>query len=280
MSWLNKIDKKIVDTYLNRIVSAPGIDSPPMLIENPIEEIAEARARGKDIMLYGASIEYGKARAALNSMARTTGDIRFEENFFFSTRRYPKAPDNNLGAVVGTHIPAGENLYFAAPVGTDGQVQGFPTGFTMSPAETNSDTPNSTPQGKGFKIWAEGIAFNSGADADDIAQVLDSGALKYQVQGGQFALRKGPLRGWPGGQGVMGFTAKQGEGLAANGIADPRAMRVLRFPRVIKPLQNFNYIHEVANQGLKSIDGTPWQLSKFTLASVMLWGHQLDAIPG
>jgi hypothetical protein len=211
-------------------------------------------------------------------MERTTGDIRYEENYLFSTRRYPKAVDNVLPAV-GTHIPAGDNLYFAIPVGNDGSSAGFPQGFEMSFTETNQDIASQAPQGKGFKIWQEGISFNTEALHGDIEQILDSGAFEYTTQGGQFTLHKGAMRMWPGGQGVAGFSAVQGAETAHNGIADPRATRTLRFPRVIKPLQNFNYKHTVP-RGFRATTGVDWKLSQFTECTIWLWGHQLDAIPG
>jgi len=278
MSWLQRVSQKVVRRFLDASQSSPDAEGPPMLIENPTEEILDAIARNRDLKIYGAAGGAGViARDALKSMARKSGDIRYEENFFFSTRRYPKAATNALP--LPSHIPAGSYLFFATPVGVSGETQGFPTGFEMTTNETNSDTANSTPQGKGYKIWQEGVAFNMEALSEDIEQILDSGALAYQVQGAQFTLRKGPLRGWPGGEGVSGFTSTQGQESAHNGIADPRAMRTLKFARVIKPLQNFNYVHEVG-RGIRASDGSDWELSAFTLCSVMLWGHQLDAVPG
>lgn len=271
MSFLSKVKDAVVQRFMS------GLRPDAMLIENPTEEIEDAIARKRPLRLFGTSAGArirGQVMGLRNYGER--GKARDDKNYLFSTRRYPSAQNNAIGAGA---IPAGQYRFFSVAIGQDGASAGFPPGFEYSTPETNLDIPAQVPQGKGFILFQEGVSFNAEALKADIAQVLDSGALRYETQGAQFGIRKGPLLFWPGGQGIAGFSDIQGNESAHNGVADPNAVRNLgRMPRVIRPLQNFAYIHEVP-RGTKATDGTPWALSNFVEARVWMWGEQVDKIP-
>ena len=284
MSMLHKVKASTIVRFLAAMASAPGVIGPPHLYENPAEEIQDAMQRGKNINLHFAAASQARGRSAIRDLMAKRGEVVGEENYLFSSRRYPNSTDNTLPA--GNMIPKGEYDYFTYAVGSSSVGSGFPTGFQASYNETNlTGTPQVIPTGQGFRIWQEGICFNTGANPDDIEQVLDSGSLKYQTQSNQYTVYKGPLAGWPGGWGVSGFSDVQGQSSAHNGIADPRAVRHLQFPRVIKAQQQFSYIHSVGVEGnaIKPfVNGqapnggtTVFTLSDFVIARVVLWGDQI-----
>jgi len=272
MSMLHKIPRKVITAFLTAFASAPGVKGAPMLYENPLEEIDDAIARKRNLRLHFASAAQSRGVEALNAMRNNKGDIRGEENYLFSTRRYPVAVDNNLPA--GNHIPQGNYQFFNYAVNGNAAAAGFPQAFQASYGETNLTTANQVPAGQGFRIEREGVAFNTEARAEDIEQILDSGNFQYQTESNQYVLYKGPFAGWPGGIGVSGFSTNQNTEAAHNGIADLRAVRAIRMPRVIPPLKQFSYIHNVGTIG-RPTDGSAWVLSGFTLARVLLWGDQL-----
>jgi len=264
--------KAVVISFLASAIGAGGRGSLG-IIENPTEEIQDALARGKNPFIYVMKPGFRTTRRRLVDLQdyAPKGSARGEMNYLFSTRRYA------AGA-----ITAADLLYFSQAVGGDATSMGFGgvAGFgQLSENETNLDTPNQVPQGKGFIIREEGISFNMEANGDDIEQVLDSGSLSYQTQGGQLVIRRGPLGFWPGGHGVSGYSNLQGTQSTHHGVADPHAVRKLgKYPRIIKPLQNFNYIHKVP-RSTRATNGAAWNLSTDVLARVWLWGEQIDKIP-
>jgi hypothetical protein len=270
MSMLSKIRESSIVRFLTGFAGV-GKEA-PMLIENPTEEIDEALARGKDLRIHFASLAQRRGVAALAALSSTRGDIRGEENYLFSSRRYPAAVDNVLPA--GNSIPQGQYQYFNYAVNANASSGGFPTAFTASYNETNLTVANQTPAGQGFRIFREGIGFNTEAKAEDIEQVLDSGDFQYTTEANQYSLFKGPLAAWPGGIGVSGFSTNQNTEAAHNGIADLRSVRTTHIPRIIPPLKQFGYVHNVGVTG-RATNGSVWQLSDFVIARVLLWGDQL-----
>lgn len=262
-----KIKAAMLETFF---AAFAGTGRTPELMLNPTEEIDHALASRKPITIHYMTPGFRQSRRRLLNVQdyAPKGAARGEMNYLFSSRRYA------AGA-----IPVGNLLYFSAASGQPGDGMGFPAGFTLSDLETNLDTPNQVPQGKGFIIRQEGISFNMEALNTDVQQVLDSGSLVYTTQGGQFSLRRGPLSFWPGGHGVAGFTALQGQQSAHNGAADPHAVRNLgKYPRVIKPLQQFNYVH-VVPRPTKNTDLQPFNLTTTVIARMWCWGEQMDKIP-
>ena len=245
-----------------------GMSVPVCIHENPTEEIVEAHLSGKAIKLF--------ARGGVQHLSGDGGaKARLEENYLFDTRRFPAAVDNTLGAGA---IAQGDSPYFSLAVGQNGATNGFPNNFAMSQTETNMDTPNEIAQGKNFVLWQIGVSFNAEASRDNVSQLMDAGSLRFEKQGGQFTLRHGPVRLWPGGTGVAGFTSATNSESAHNGSADIRATRRLSVPRVLRQKETFAYQYSVPRT-TRATDGTVWALSAFTLMTIWLWGGQQDTIP-
>ena len=223
--------------------------------EHTTEEIAAGK---KKFFARGAQLSTGQGAKA-----------RLEENYLFDTRRFAS------GA-----LAAGEYIFFASAIGQPAVNNGFPAGMVMSDVETNMDTPSQIPQGKNFVLVQIGISFNTQATAGDIGTLLDSGALRFEKQGGQYTLKHGPGRFWPRGQGLMGFAGTTvATGAANNGIADIRAARRLAVPRVLEQRDQFAYKY-VVPRGVSNLDfSTALTLSEPTVMTVWLWGGQEDAIP-
>jgi hypothetical protein len=111
--------------------------------------------------------------------------------------------------------------------------------------------------------------------------MLDSAALTFTKQGGQFTLNHGPIKAWPGGMGLAGYSniaAAATEVSAHNGAADIRAVRTLKIPRVIREKETFSY-NFVVPRATAARDGVAFALTQFVLATVWLWGGQENVIP-
>jgi hypothetical protein len=243
-------------------------------IENPIEEIDDARARKKPIRLFQQAP--GVAIAAAKGPP-----IRLEENYLYSTRYF------GAGA-----IAASAYNFFAYNVGAVLTNAGYPAlAGSATPLETNLDTAGYVPSGKNFVFRQLGVAFNAEIQPSDLCQLLDAGHLFYQKNGDQFSLRHGPAQFWPGGQGVSGISNGSGVSTVHNGLSDPRAMRTLRVPRVIRSSEVFSYQYVVPRTtradgaSAWSLAGTISTLPNDTTAvgclmRVLLWGGQTDQLIG
>ena len=266
MAW-QQVRQSVIDRFYDR-AGAAGINN-LTLLDNPTEEILDQVTRGKAPKLYA------KGKPA----ARFKRDRRLEENYLYASRRFPSAVDNVIGAGA---IPAAQYRFFQSAVGGPGTNDGFPTGFILSTLETNMDTPGQIAQGKNFAMRSLGVSFNSAAAGNDIEQVVDAASLIFSKQGDQFNLRHGPVRLWPGGSGISGHAATTVAATtiasANNGVADPRALRTLRVPRMIRQKDSFAYIFDIP-RATKANNGTAIALSDFVIATVFLWGGQLDRIP-
>lgn len=258
------LSQRAIAAFMNRC----GLAGAPILLhENPTEEILEARQRRKSIKLF--------ARGAQQLAGARGAKARLEENYLFDTRRFPAAIDDTLGAGA---LAQGDSAYFGLAVGNNGATNGFPQGFVMGQTETNMDTPNEIAQGKDYVLNQIGVSFNAEASRDNVAILMDAGALRFEKQGAQFTLRHGPVRLWPGGTGIAGFTSATNSESAHNGSADIRAVRRLSIPRVLRSKETFSYQYNVPRT-VRATDGTAWALSAFTLMTIWLWGGQQDAIP-
>src|SRR5881394_3688594 len=93
---MNAVHEAAREGLVDRFLLKSGLASRGRLtvLENPTEEIAEGLARGKAVRLFGAGPlgSGGKSR-----------DVRVEENYLYSTRRFPSNTANDTigaGAVV------------------------------------------------------------------------------------------------------------------------------------------------------------------------------------
>jgi hypothetical protein len=263
MSAIARIKDAVFDRFRSR--AAPGL-ADVEIYENPTEEIIEEMRSGRGVKLW-AQGRKGEQRKRPK---------RLEENYLYSTRRFPAANDNVIGAGA---ITAGVYRFFQNQVGAQGNADGFPTGFVLTDLETNMDVGGQIAQGKNFYMRSVGISFNTEAFADNIEQVLDASALVFTKQGVQYSLRHGPARLWPGGVGVGGFSTRTAVETAHNGLNDPRAQRSLRVPRIIREKESFAYQFNVP-LAVRSTNGSAWAMSDFVTCTIHLWGSQLDLIPG
>ncbi len=264
MFGLSKVKDAVIDAFLDRAQTG---DVPVEIYDNPTEELFDDLGRKGRAKLF--------MRGRGGGMQAVKSPKRLEENYLYASRRFPSAVDNVIGA---GPLAAVSNRFFQNAIGQPGTADGFPTGFVLSSLETNMDVGGQIAQGKNFFLRSIGISFTTESAAADIAQVLDAAALLFSKQGDQYLLRHGPTRLWPGGTGVDGFSGTLA-GSAHNGVADPRAVRSLRVPRIIREKESFAYIFDIPRT-TRQVDGTAFGLTQFVVATVALWGSQLDLIPG
>ena len=234
------------------------------VLENPTEEILHGLRTRKPAKLFAAA-----GTAAL--VAMKAPPRRVEENYLYSTRAF------QAGALGAADYRFFQNAIGQAPTG-----DGFPATVTnLDDLETNMDVGGQIAQGKNFAFRQVGISFNSMISRDNLGTLMDAGALRFSKQGDQYQLRHGPLRLWPGGTGMSGFTTETTTEAVHNGIADPRAVRCLRIPRVIKEKESFAYIYHVPRTVQANDGSTAWAIAApGALMTVWLWGGQVDIIPG
>lgn len=194
---------------------------------------------------------------------------RLEENYLFDTRCFQAG-----------NIASGEYLFFQNAVGQPATNNGFPAGVTiMTDLETNMDVAGQIAQGKNFVFNQIGVSFNADILTGDCATLMEAGALRFEKQGGQYTLRHGPIRFWPGGMGVNGYSTATGVTGAANGLADLRVARKLAIPRVIREKESFNYKYVVPRTVRNTNGSTTIAVVGGSLMTVWLWGGQQDTIP-
>lgn len=246
------------------------------LLEVPTDELISATKTGTADEVRAM---FARRRGIVDPR-KSSGKNRLEENYLYSTRRFPANATNTIGAGA---LPTNRYQFFASPLGQDASVMGFPTGTTLAETETNMEGSAGTiAKGQNFVFNQLGISLNSDVNTNDCAQVMDAGALVFSKSGGQFSLIHGPVRLWPGGSGVTGYVATTATTTtitaAHNGSADIRAVRHLKIPRVIKETETFKYEYVVA-RATKGTDGTAFALSQFVLMTLWLWGGAQIAIP-
>lgn len=260
-SRLSEIKQSVIAKFLGMTGnSIPKIN----LFAGSTEEVQHELKKGNDPV----AIKF-----ANGGLARGRGATqRLEENYLFDTRRF------NSGAMV-----AGEFLFFANAIGLPGANNGFPAAITMTEVETNMDVASQVPQGKDFVMTQIGVSFNSNISTPDCATLMESGALRFSKQGGQFNLKHGPVRFWPGGTGLSGYTftnvAATTVQAAHNGDASIGATRRLTVPRVIRAKETFSYSYFVPRTTDNKTAATAISLVGNCLMSVWLWGAQRDNIP-
>lgn len=232
------------------------------VLANPTEEIVRDLQRGKGVRLFQAGA--GKP------------PTRLEENYLYSSRAFTEGAGNFV---------AGDYRFFQNAVGQAGAADGFSAaGMILTDLETNMDVGGQIAQGKNFVFKQVGISFGAEALQEDVAQLMDAGALRYSKQGDQFTLKHGPARLWPGGTGVSSY-AGAAAAVGSNGTPDVRAVRQLKVARVIREKESFAYIYSVPRSVRQVGPGAPnvpvaWELTNSTVMTVWLWGGQFDTIPG
>lgn len=272
---IDHVKNSVITRFLDRCAQfGQGVT----LLANPTEELVDAYKRKRKVKMHTHHIH--KQGGAPDPYGGAGARARLEENYLYDTRRFPIATDNILPAA--PNIAVGDHRFFSNALGQPGNTNGFPNGFTLQETETNMDVGGQIAQGKSFVFNQVGVSFNCEAAGADIEQMLDSAALRFSKQGGQYTLKHGPLKLWPGGTGVAGYAATTVVAAniesAHNGSADIRATRRLYIPRILKEKEVFAYIVTIPRL-TKAIDGTDWDLSAFLTLTIWLWGGQRDTIP-
>lgn len=260
------IASSTIAAFLDRCEAmSPGLGARVKILQNSTEEVLEAARGKKPIKLY---MRGGGMLASAASGAKA----RLEENYLFDTRRFPSF-------VTGETFPAalgvGEYLFFGSAVGQPAANNGFSAVSVpvMTEVETNMDTPSQIAQGKDYVMTQIGVTFNTDITTPDLATLLEMGALRFEKQGGQYTLRHGPTKFWPGGMGIANTAAH-------NGIADIRAVRRLAVPRILKQKDTFAYKYIVTRATRNTLGAvSAATLSAGTIMTVWLWGGQQDNIP-
>jgi hypothetical protein len=279
---VSKIPTNVVQAFMSRL--PPSIRDRVALLQNPTDELrgelVDAKARGKgwsDVAMFAQNVRTRRGNRG------ESGKARVEENFFYSSRRFPGLANNTIGA--GALVP-GAFSFFTKGVDDQGDSMGFPTGFVLGPPETNLEVGGSIPQGTSFVFNQLGISFNSDIDVTDLSDMLDAVALGFSKAGGQFSLAQGPLKMWPAGMGISGMAAVSATGetdinvqAVHNGAADIRAVKTLRIPRILRENETFKYSFLVA-RGTKAKNGATIGLSDFVVPTIWLFGGQRNVISG
>lgn len=267
MNAMARLPSHVVQGFMCRLVAA-GINPDGVhLLEASTQDLRYDLERKK--VNFAARNFRGRRGGAY------TGKGRLEENYFYGSRRFPSATNNTIGSGA---LVAGSFPYFNKGLGDDGSGIGFPTGTVLTQAETNLDVGGYLPQGSNFVGAQLGVTFNSDIATADLAVFLDVAALNFSKAGGQFNLLQGPLKFWPGGHGVSGYSTATSVTAAHNGAADVRAVRSLRIPRVLREKEVFSYSIFISRT-TKATNGGTIALTDFVIPTIWLFGGQKNAIP-
>jgi hypothetical protein len=270
----------IINRAVNRAVTKAkellGIAGNAAISESATEDLLEDLYAGRKPRLFG------------QNPARPRVKGRIEENYLYSTRRFPQDADDTIGAGA---IAAGDYTYFGTGIGdlaTTMGYSGLAAGTTnLSPLQTNMDRGGKIPNGRGFKLYELAVSFNAragsiAAGADNIAQCLDALSMRFEKQGGQLVIQHGPIRNWPGGVGVSGFStttvAATSIAGAHSGDADLRGVRRFRLPRILSANESFAYILSAPSANSYAT-GTAWALTNYVEICIWLYGYAFDRIP-
>lgn len=257
----------LVSKFLNR-VGLGGFGTVGVL-ENPTEEIVHGELSGRraKLSLWGAQ------------QRKKPNYIRREENYLWSTRRFPLNTANNT--IGSGAVAAGDYDFFGQGIGDAGNTHGYFSLTNLTPMQTNMDKGGKIPQGRGFAMFELAVSFNAEAIGADIAQLLDTAALRYEKQAGQLVIQHGPIRQWPGGTGISGYatttattTTKEA---ASSGVPSLTSNRRFQQPRLLNANESFKYVVNAA--ATKPKDNVAVALSAFVEMSVWLFGWTYDRIP-
>ncbi len=257
------------EAFMSRLGLGQGV----AVYDNPTEELIDARERGKTVRLHGMGMSqqqmYGNTQEK---------DTRYEENYLYSTRRFPNNTANDTigaGAVTG-----GDYDFFGSGVGDAATSMGYFTaaGTALTYLHTNMDRGGKIPSGRAFRLFELGISFNARARTANAAQLMDCLSLRYEKQGGQLVIQHGPVKLWPGGTGVNGFSTQSASEGVSNGIASLAAVRRFRLPRELNANESFKYTLNAPSAN-RYVDGVAIALTDFVEVTIWLYGLVKDRNP-
>ncbi len=256
----------LVGRFFNRFGLAPrGVGL--SILENPTEEIAEAIRKGKGLRLFGAGPQ-----------GAVKPDVRIEENYLYSTRRFPNNTANDT--IGGGAVTAGDYDFFGNGIGDVGTAMGYANLGNLTPLQTNMEKGGKIPRGKAYKLFELGVSFNAAAVASDMVQLLDTCTLRFDKGGGNFIVQHGPIQLWPAGVGPTGFATTTATTTtlqaATNGLPTLGAARRFRNPRVLRPNDTFKYTVNAAANRPNANAATA--LSAFVEMRIWLFGYHFDEV--
>jgi hypothetical protein len=257
----------LAERFLGRLGLRPGqgVD----ILETPTEEIIESLGRGRAPSIFSMAKRKKKRL------------VRKEENYLYSTRRFPL---NNANNTIGSGAVAqGDYDFFGNGVGDGGGAMGYFSLANLTYLQTNMDKGGKIPTGRGFALFELAVSFNADALGTDISQCLDTMELRYEKQGGQLVIHHGPIRNWPGGVGLSGYaaTAVGGSPLtisaSTNGVPNLAAVRRFKQPRLLNANESFKYtLNATANLPKNN---AAVALLGFVEICIWLFGFHYDRIP-
>lgn len=259
----------LAERFLGRLGLRPGqgVD----ILETPTEEIIESLGRGRAPSIFSMAKRKKKRL------------VRKEENYLYSTRRFPL---NNANNTIGAGAVAqGDYDFFGNGVGDGGGAMGYFSLANLTYLQTNMDKGGKIPTGRGFALFELAVSFNADALGADISQCLDTMELRYEKQGGQLVIHHGPIRNWPAGVGVAGYASAAttvaattiNVEKASNGVANLAAVRRFKQPRLLNANESFKYTLNAAANLPKN--NAAVALSAFVEVCIWLFGFHYDRIP-
>jgi hypothetical protein len=271
MNAMEQVGKEgLIERFLGRVGARGGLGTEIAVLENSTEELVEDVQHGRAPSIFRMRGKAGKKRIK-----------RREENFLYSTRRFPAHTSDDTistGAVAAQDYP-----FFNFGVGDQGSIAGYASIGNIGFLQTNMDKGGRIPTGRGFALYELAVSFNAMASPGDIAQLMDTCELRYSKNNDDFTIHHGPVRLWPGGTGVNGFAgvfdASGGPGsqvFAENGMPTMQAVRRFKQPRLLSANESFSYVIR-ASANLPR-DNVAVALGKFTEMTVWLFGYHFTLI--
>jgi len=268
---MNAITEAAKEGVIDRFLRASGLAGRGgprwSILENPTDELEDGFARRKGVRVFGAG-----------PGGQVKRDIRVEENYLYSTRRFPSNTANDtIGAGA---VTAGDYDFFGNGQGDAGISMGYFSLGNLTYLQTNMEKGGKIPRGKGYKLFELGVSFNAAAVASDIVQLLDTCTLRFDKGGGNFIVQHGPIQLWPAGVGVSGFAATTVAATslqaASNGLPHLGAARRFRNPRLLEANDTFKYtVNAAANR--PNVNAVV-ALSAFVEMRIWLFGYHVDRI--
>lgn len=264
---MNAIAEARKEGLVNRFLSTLGL-GPRMamrVLDNPTEELEHKLFAGKGLKIFGAGAQAGPSR-----------DVRVEENYLYSTRRFPlNTANNTIGAGA---VAAGDYDFFGNGVGDVATSMGYFSLPNLTYLQTNIEKGGKIPKGKGYKLFELAVSFNAEAVGADIVQLMDTCNLRFDKGGGNFVVQHGPVALWPAGVGATGYAATTVAAtslqVASSGVPSLASVRRYKNPRILEPNDTFKYtVTAVAN---KPKDNVAVALGAFVEMRIWLFGYTFD----
>lgn len=243
------------------------------LLEAPFEELDHEREKA-----FRKGTQFSERKFhGMDIVGSSSG--RADDNYLYSTRRYPLNTANNT--IGGGAVAAGSNPYFTTGINDTGASMGYFSLSSLTYQQTNMGPKGQIPKGQAYQMNELGIAFNASATVANVAQLMDVSHLIFNMQQGAYLIYHGPIANWPGGVGPYGFatttattTTIQG---ATNGVPTPASTRKLSLPRVFGPTDMFEY--NLVTAANLPADNSAVALTAFTEIRLNLFGLYRSDIP-